>query len=118
MLEAELSSTQPVAIDECIAHSVLNAILAIARNLLKNKAVLLSDTHEKLACSLAKIPKHSQNTKTVTVSKRAFHKHLMILQQWAHILLYQDFVDVNVLSCSYGHLPLGGLEYLTETLAR
>lgn len=76
-LEAEQPTSQPVSIDECVNHSMPDVTLAIAKSLLKNEAVLLSDTHDTLTSSPTELSQHSQTTNTATVSKRVLHKHLI-----------------------------------------
>ena len=103
-LEAELTSTQPASIDECVDQSMLNATLAIAKSLLKIEAVLLSDAHDSLAHSLTELSQPSQNTNAVTVSKRALHKHLIsslqehleckTVEQSVGIILYRKGGDI------------------------
>ena len=76
-LEAEQTTIQLASIDECVDLSMLNATLAIAKSLLKNEAVLLSDAHDTLTRSLTELSQHSQTINTATVSKCVLHKHLI-----------------------------------------
>ena len=101
-LEAELTSTQPASIDERINKSILNATLAIAKSLLKNEAVLLSDAHDSHILLRSYLNPHK--TPTLTVSKRALHKHLIsslqehleckTVEQSVGIILYRKGGDI------------------------
>ena len=56
---------------------MLDVAMAIAKSLLNNEAVLLSDPNDTLTLSLTELSQHSQTINTATVSKRALHKYLI-----------------------------------------
>ena len=110
-LEAELATSQITAVNVSVDQSILNVTLVVATHLLRNEAILLSDAYDIFTQSITESSTLPQITPNATLSKRAFHKHLIsslqehlecrTVEQSVGIILYRKGGDtLNSLSKS------------------
>ena len=97
-----------------VDQSILNVTLVVATHLLRNEAILLSDAYDIFTQSITESSTLPQITPNATLSKRAFHKHL--------ISSLQEYLECRTVEQSVGIILYrkGGdtLKSLSKSLAK